>query len=481
MADAVKSRYGRSKTRTGCVTCKAQLTIVSYVPTADGSLSAQPATALREQRALAFFQHETAPEFSGLFSRELWSRFMLLVAHHQSSVKHALVALGTLHERFATTGDTSHQGLTSEYALQHYNKAINGVIAIRDTKREDAAEIALVSCILFSCLESLRGYFQSAITHLLSGIRIMHDLQKSSVSGGHHAYIPQAIIRALFLQMDSQIMNIAGYNVAAGIPLASEVELCLPVCYASPDDAMADLIIIYNLATHLLYQAEMVVRDHGAGYPILDELKQQRARYHQNRIRWQEAFQTMLLNNATGLHPRDPRCMILDVHNNALGIILSVDFVDPETDFDQFADVFGAPRGPARITPSFSLTMGVVSILWLAAARCRSPPIRYKALSLLKSCNRREGMWDSRIAAEIAEKLVAIEEAANMQQQQQPSGDGDGDDIAVQDDIMRVKTVKVRFGPESTGAASYSFMNSIEAYERDQRGVQVFNELMTWE
>ncbi|RMZ75436.1 hypothetical protein DV737_g5304, partial [Chaetothyriales sp. CBS 132003] len=386
-----------------------------------------PETALAERRALAFFQHETAREFSGAFSGELWSRFMLLMAQHQSAVKHALVALGTLHERFVTTKDASHQGLTSEYALQHYSNAIKEVIAMRDTKREDAAEIALASCILFFCLESLRGYFQSAITHVLSGIRIINDVQKSSGPGGHHAYIPQTILRGLFLQMDSHIMEI-GYNIAAGIPLADEVELCLPVCYSSSDDAMADLTIIYNLAIHLLYQAEMTAIELGAGHAKLDELKQQRARYQHKRIRWQEAFQAMLLNNATGVHARDPRCMILNVQNNALGIILSVDFVDPEMDFDQFADAFGGIVDDAEEI-----------ILRTSIITPSSVPLR-------------------------------------------SDGGGDGDAVVSQEDIMRIKTVEVTFGPESTGTASYSFMNSVEAYiERDQRGVQSFNELMTWE
>ena len=131
--------------------------------------------------------------------------------------------------------------------------------------------------------------------------------------------------------------------------------------------------------------------------------------------------------------------------------------------------------------------MGVVAALYFAAARCRSAPIRHKALSLLKICNRREGFWDSRIAASIAEGVINIEEANLMASQQLHHSPTGAEGLRGQQSYsqipehLRVRTVDVQFGPDSSGKAAYSLMNSMEAYmQRNSGGSEGFGELMRW-
>ncbi len=45
------------------------------------------------------------------------------------------------------------------------------------------------------------------------------------------------------------------------------------------------------------------------------------------------------------------------------------------------------------------------------AHKCRHPVIRRKAVSLLYSSPRQEGIWDSILTARVAERLIGIEEA----------------------------------------------------------------------
>jgi len=68
------------------------------------------------------------------------------------------------------------------------------------------------------------------------------------------------------------------------------------------------------------------------------------------------------------------------------------------------------PKPSAPVTPSFSLNPGVVPSLYMTAARCQDPLIRREALQLLKACGRREGLWDSKVAANIVERIIKIEE-----------------------------------------------------------------------
>jgi hypothetical protein len=60
--------------------------------------------------------------------------------------------------------------------------------------------------------------------------------------------------------------------------------------------------------------------------------------------------------------------------------------------------------------PVFSLDIGIVTPLYVVVSRCRDPAIRRRGLQLLASCNRREGIWDSTLAARVAERIIAIEE-----------------------------------------------------------------------
>ncbi|KAG5983200.1 hypothetical protein E4U55_000541 [Claviceps digitariae] len=64
----------------------------------------------------------------------------------------------------------------------------------------------------------------------------------------------------------------------------------------------------------------------------------------------------------------------------------------------------------SRIKPSFSADLGIVPPLYVVATKCREPRLRRQAIQLLRSSARREGMWDSELAANIGEWVMHIEE-----------------------------------------------------------------------
>ncbi len=60
---------------------------------------------------------------------------------------------------------------------------------------------------------------------------------------------------------------------------------------------------------------------------------------------------------------------------------------------------------------SFLFDMEIVSPLYFVATKCRHPIIRRRATRILKSTQRREGLWDSNMAAAVAERIMLLEEA----------------------------------------------------------------------
>jgi hypothetical protein len=79
--------------------------------------------------------------------------------------------------------------------------------------------------------------------------------------------------------------------------------------------------------------------------------------------------------------------------------------------FDHWTEMYGGKEYAARhIKPSFSADLGIVPSLFVVATKCRDPVIRRQAIQLLKSSSRREGMWDSELAAHIGIWIAGIEE-----------------------------------------------------------------------
>lgn len=78
---------------------------------------------------------------------------------------------------------------------------------------------------------------------------------------------------------------------------------------------------------------------------------------------------------------------------------------------DHWVEMYGGQEYAARhIKPSFSADLGIVPPLFVVATKCRDPVIRRQAIQLLKSSSRREGMWDSELAARIGIWIAEIEE-----------------------------------------------------------------------
>ena len=85
--------------------------------------------------------------------------------------------------------------------------------------------------------------------------------------------------------------------------------------------------------------------------------------------------------------------------------------------YDQIIDlakailtVDGPGSSPGGQNASFSLDLVTIGPIFELARRCRDPIIRRKAVDVMRTCHRREGMWDSELALLIIERVIEIEE-----------------------------------------------------------------------
>ena len=111
----------------------------------------------QERRSFAFFSSHTVHEFAGFFQSDFWCHYVLQAARYEPAVRHAVIALGSLHERFerddATVRRSNGNVEDGGFALRHYNMAIGHLIQPIAKRGRQATDVAMTSCALFACFE----------------------------------------------------------------------------------------------------------------------------------------------------------------------------------------------------------------------------------------------------------------------------------------------------------------------------------------
>lgn len=124
----------------------------------------------QETRSFQFFYERTIPSLAGYCGSEFWSGLVLQVSQNEKSVRHALVALGSLHENFEKDQQIPGFWFTrpgdDRFALQEYVLAIKTLLGSSRSSPLAApshhtagipgtltVDVCLVSCILFVFIE----------------------------------------------------------------------------------------------------------------------------------------------------------------------------------------------------------------------------------------------------------------------------------------------------------------------------------------
>lgn len=141
-----------------------------------GTLSRSPSIEFlgseKERRSFFFFRHKTASQLSGFFGDDFWERLLLQAALYEPSIRHAILALGSLHARFDERTGLNIQdhtiGWTDDFALRNYNQAINLLVKPLSQGGQQVLDVCLVCSILFACFE-VRSFYIQALSMLNFG------------------------------------------------------------------------------------------------------------------------------------------------------------------------------------------------------------------------------------------------------------------------------------------------------------------------
>ncbi len=383
----------------------------------------------QERRLFDRFRLMTALTCGRFFGFDFWARRVLQISHSDTAIRNAVLALGALQlERDCT--DLSVAKEQRSLALRSYNNAIAQTNRLLSQGGKDNLEKGLVACVLFTCYENLSGRYDNGQMHLQNGLQILSEAdQKPPWSGGtSRRQIPDDIIH-VFSRLDLQAMSFSvsssPYPYVRSFRRSKQPEP-VPTSFSSVAEAQ------HHLFEHIkwIFVVGEILTSSRPPEPIDTEaVLRSKSRSDVELGRWLitfNAFRDKTRQDRAWTPELQYACTHLEIYHTLILICSDPLCSYSEYLYDryhlQFESIIDRVQSLTAATLSnrcserdlsklsFSFEMGLVCPLFVTATRCRDPKLRRRAITLLSSLNRREGVWDSPGAAKVAEKMMQLEE-----------------------------------------------------------------------
>jgi hypothetical protein len=459
---AKRSRKSAPKVRTGCGTCKTRhlkcgeerpiclrcrsdgFTCDGYPAASTTAVFAQPkskkkALALQLSRQInydisgsalekLYFHHVRECTIGNLgFSSthtDFWTHLVLPTAHGDSSVKHALVALGMAHRTFigSAEGDSLH-----ELMLQQYNAAIRHLTDSSKGAGADTRE-TLICCLIFFCLETILGHYAQSLQHLRSGSRLLFThLESTRCSSGENSKLLEdsiAQIADVFAVLGVDAGFFMDENLTPGLRYGTLPDMndeLLGMPFKDLVDARKHvnaIVVDFNhtveMHRHDWYAPEMCV--------LYERFKRWARRFDRTTFKFANDKPTQAEQHEL-VSMRIARKLWMAVIDQDDKVIPTS---NPEYDslFNQILDeAEELIKELAAVShPVFSLQADTVPPLAYICDLNSDPAIQQRAINLLRSVKRREGIWDSQEVAEYLEDYVLAKQLYQMNWDDLPGG-----------------------------------------------------------
>ena len=379
-----------------------------------------------ERQHMQWFHCRVLQSVSDYLDAGFWKCLIVPATWNNPAITHAVIALTSAHRGYLSR----HQGLSKaqeeEFTLLQYSKAIRHLQPLLTKQNSTSTAVVLVACLLFTILEYTRKQHKNAAVHLHNGLKLLRDMYSERADTIHGVLVikpphSQAVDRAVLqgfatLHVQAKLFG----NHVSGLSLllqATESEVpFLP--FKSLEEARDSL---YKLLHGILLMAQRFRRAIARGQ-CLSSLTEAQGVAFAHLSNWRITYNKTI----EGLAPQSHRdalayMLLLNFHSMAT-IMCKCMQTASESIYNNCTDDFVAiiqraielwkHHILAHVTGSVSIIadIGWIPPLYYTALKCRNHRIRSHAIRLLRSVPHREGVWDSTIAAQVAEKVKELEE-----------------------------------------------------------------------
>lgn len=378
---------------------------------------------------LEFYHRCAAPSLSSRFDHEFWSKISLQMSYAEPAVRHAVIALGYLNK--TESGSLKHArshfqvAYGSKFFLHHYNQAVRKLVD-RMAEPSYSPEIGLVTCLLFVCIEFLRGNYCTAFTHMTNGLSLIREWQQQRRADSPIREITCAQGSANLIEDTLLPMFQRGMTSAQLYGVATEDHLDIP--FPSPErfirlpfslqEAERSSRELRNAS--ILFLRQMGVKDLQRIALTEEDLEQQSQLIECHRIWFErvqvfEDSQQQSAEESVSLSALKVALYALSSYIGCAGSVLQVPY-------DLYLPSFRALIHHAEIVldamevknthaAKFTFEMSIIPPLYHTATRCRCPATRREAVSLLARHPPREGLWDAEQHVMVTRRVIELEES----------------------------------------------------------------------
>ncbi|MCJ1254591.1 hypothetical protein MMC24_002406 [Lignoscripta atroalba] len=404
----------------------------------------------QERRGFDFFRSRTGRELDRKLDSSFWTRLILQASHSDIAVRHAVIALGSLNERFEINGvltlENDQANTRHDFARLQYYKAISQLCKQLSSDNVQSVAFTLASCFLFICFEFMQGNDTGILLHLRSGLDILHRSQtKEGGSTLNDLSVwtsspddPTIDIRRVF----TIIVN------AAHMWLGVEPFICRNITPIDPEPDTGSLItedflsleeaddsldcqmrLMYYFQRSATAQARLELSDH-----VQLNTNAKRQELSRQLDKWPNAMEALLVKLWDRLSSEElHRAKFMIINHKITSMVLAATFQPDEEavyrefegNFDQIISLATSLLRPVNVMINskvsrlsresdavfdplgmFSFTASLIRALYFTAIKTRNRSTCQKAISLLSVSPWREGAWDSAAMAKIAERKV---------------------------------------------------------------------------
>lgn len=343
-----------------------------------------------------------------------WDRTVLQVCHIEPAVRHAVLALSSLHQLSEARQDLSVALRHQRYADQHYQQALSAAQSLLRSSGPENIDRILITCLIFTCYENVRGHYAASQLHTGSGRLIMAQHSERLRRLSRRNDLNE--IQQLFARLDIGALAFSPWDSRYPYDVASFYATnpnLIPDAFDTIEDARAPLV------DHIRWS--LVVRRTDLAAVLQDPyqfamLESDRSKVADHLARWSSRFEELVAQdcNASPILIRTLRIwhqlVSIDVVANWYGSELRYDNHIAQYEYlvataEEIIELLA--QKPDR--SAFSFDLGITIPLFATAERCRDPYIRRRALKAMHAGPRQEGTWGPG-AALAAEKWVMFEE-----------------------------------------------------------------------
>lgn len=443
------SRASAPKVRTGCLTCKTRhLKCGEEKPTCarckndgfhcDGYLQSVVATTITrkkpkkvfvpwlptpidtirqgsdsERRFLHHVQQSTIKDLAFSSNRlEFWNRLVLAPAHSSEAVRHALVALGAAHWLFIT-GPSTPSTLEEITKLQNlvlaqYNQAIQHLTSQMTESKTTDFHLTLVCCLVFFALENLMGRYAESLQHLRAASRLLAspDGYPASRQDSPGPFASDDAICEM-----AEMFSTLGVQASLFLdePVVDDLSFYYRLKAGHKEETDEPFSDLADARSHLCaieveFNNKLEHSKDDIDSPVLEAI------FDKFR-RWVARF------DRSNIKPGNMDCTFIE-QREYLALKLSrrlwlaaFDSESTEDDNDAYTEVLDLAEvlvlSNAKNThPVFTLHADVVPALNFVCDASENVGIQQRAIKLLRSMKRREGLWDSQDVAEYLQDSI---------------------------------------------------------------------------